>query len=216
MGGANANIEKLKNLWRDRKKIPIKVAQIISEISQKKELSPYSISIIVGAHPSEVAAYIDLANLTPTAQAYFVDYNLPISLAIDLAIEDEETQLQVLSKLCSTSITKEDVINQFLSLLYDVKKNRDSWRDLITGPQMMHLASKAKNADVLSKRERRALASIGKRLSQKGSITKNQKAFVDSILEKCVDNNLLTESCFNENCPICKKIAGIVRGNDGY
>ncbi len=204
------DIKDLERLWKSRHSNPVLVADEINRFLKSNDLSPYAIAQKLHARIAEVVAYIDLSGLSPVAKDYFHSCRLPVSLAIELADKEDKIQELVLSKLCSDKPSANDLIEIFSQILFEVTLHKDAWKEQITGNQMMHISSKAKNAGVLSKNERKALFSIGNQLKTKGNISEKQRLYVNAILEKCLANDLLTETCFNPNCPTCKEIAKIV------
>lgn len=202
--------EMLSSVWKDRKSHPLKVAKALSVIIDREKLSPHKIALKFGARTAEMAAFIDLSCLSPKAQKYFGKYRIPVTLAIDIVNEEEDVQEQVLHTLCENLSPPNQIIDQFETILYQLRSKKYYWREALTGGQLMHISSKAKNYNVLSKKQRKALYDIGEKLKWGYTLTKKQRRYLNDILEKCRDAGILTRSCFNNPCQICNEIAALI------
>lgn len=200
----------LLSAWERRHKNPVQVGKLVSEVLGRTNKSPHRLALSLGARPAEVAAFRDLACLAEKAQQYFARHQLPVTLALGLVDEEDELQTEILSKLCNSCTKPEKIIDEFEYLLYEAKYARSKWQHMLTGEHLKHISSKAKSYDVLSSRQRRALFDIGRRILNGEKLSTKQRRYIDYILGKCLQEQILNRSCYVEKCAVCADIADIV------
>jgi len=205
------NTDEFFTIWSKRDESPLDAAKKIYQLSTEFDYSPHKIALFVGAHSTEIAAYLNLSSLSQKAQELIVSNNLPITLSFDLITEDEKVQETVLNKLIENHPEQDMLIEEFDKLIYQVRSIEVSWREALSGKQIMHIVTKAKNINVLSKGQRKALFQFGKYTSLKYSLSKKQRRYLNRMLETCRDEGVLTKSCFNNPCDICEEIERLLQ-----
>jgi len=203
-------IDNLSNAWLKRESNPLKVALDISEFLKEENTSVHKIALMIGARSADIAAFLNLSALCPEAQEYFEKFNLPVAIAIDIVDEEDDFQIKILKKLCDDLPKKEKILDAFDIIINKEHAEKFSWRNELKGKHIMHLSSKAKNYDALSKKQRGALFSFGMKLQNKKTFTIKQRKYFYDLLEICRSKGLLSTSCFNVPCEMCNEIVKII------
>lgn len=210
------NLLSLISAWEIRHKKPLQAAKLVCEVLGSSNKSPHRLALSLGSRPAEVAAFRDLACLTEEAQKCFIKHRLPVTLALGLVDEEEEIQIEIIGKLCKSGKGPDKIIDEFQYLLYEAKYSRSEWRHILTGEHLKHISSKAKSYDVLSNKQRRALFDIGRRILLGEKLSTKQRRYIDYILGKCLQEQILNRSCSTDQCAVCGEIADIVeKGKNG-
>lgn len=216
MSDAEARLDRVRDAWDERRENPLQAADLLAERYQSEEVSPYQLSLEVGARAAEVSVYLDLAELEPAVRETIVDEGFPLSLATDLVKEGPEQQQALLELLLEGSQGSEDVLAFFEKIAKDYYEDRGVNASTVSGPALMHMGRKAKEYNALSKRRRGALVSIGKVKMTKGysSLSTAQIRYVNDILQELEDEGILQASCSDGECEHCEAVAQLVEDTD--
>lgn len=216
MSQVETSLQNVREAWDTREDDPIRAADLLAKRYQTEDLTPYRLSLEIGARVAEVSVFLDLAELDSRVKHALIEEDLPLSLATDLIKEDEDVQVELMDLLLETKDETEDVQALFEKVAEDYYEDRGVNASTVSGDAMMHLSGKAKDYNALSKRRRSAIFSIGRTKSSQGysNLSTKQIRYVNDILKELKDEDILTASCSTEDCEHCNAIADLLEGPD--
>lgn len=193
--------------WEQRKKDPLAASKAVARLAEE-DLSPFSISLALGARPADVVVFQDLASLAPEAKEIIVKNRLPVDFAAELAGEPEGRQIEALNVYLREGKTLSDPYATLQSILRRLSAVQGVSVQTLEGKHLMHLASKAKQYNALSGRGRRALFDIGRKM--RWGLSVKQQRYADSLLEKLEQAGILTAHCQEEPCNLCAEVRALL------
>jgi hypothetical protein len=205
--------EALEKAWNSPDLTLAERAQVVSSLHMRSRMTLEGTARMTDATPAQIQALLELATLDDDDLERVSQVNPPATTWFLFADAESDAIQAGLTSLAVSSEEQDALVVR----VYDAMKavtgpTQDERIAAISGKTFGHLAHKAKEYDVLSKKSRVFLVSLAKRKQAGQPLTEKQLPWLKSILLELVERGVVCRNSADGDQEACDEVMDALEG----